>query len=202
MTGVWPPPVIYGLQSWGRHFGQGHLWALGTASFARPLPPIAAPSPRGARSRRARKLMRVQAGIPSQYPGSILWKISSPDSVAASGPTLKTRMYWRGEGAVWFPISAIYSRVSFSEKASPLGPSKSLATILISPAVRAVAAVVPTPVEGSGRPAGGRISGLERGRGGVRLAGQNLVIITSGGCRACDRRSGGTAATVRARRLG
>ncbi|MFZ2136945.1 MAG: tripartite tricarboxylate transporter substrate-binding protein, partial [Xanthobacteraceae bacterium] len=38
-----------------------------------------------------------------------------------------------------------------------------------------------------------------------RLAGlgaKNLVIITSGGCRACDRRSGGTAATVRARRLG
>jgi hypothetical protein len=32
--------------------------------------------------------------------------------------------------------------------------------------------------------------------------GQNPVTITSGGCRARDRRSGGTAATVRARRLG
>ena len=27
------------VQSPGRHFGKGHLWALGTASFARPLPP-------------------------------------------------------------------------------------------------------------------------------------------------------------------
>jgi hypothetical protein len=27
------------VQSRGRHFGKGHLWALGTASFARPLPP-------------------------------------------------------------------------------------------------------------------------------------------------------------------
>jgi hypothetical protein len=69
--------------------------------------------------------------IPSQYPGSILWKISPPDSVAPSGPTLKTRMYWRGESSVWFLLSAMYSRVSSGEKASPLGPSKSFATILM-----------------------------------------------------------------------
>jgi hypothetical protein len=37
-----------------------------------------------------------------------------------------------------------------------------------------------------------------RGRGGVgsRDRGKNLTIITSGGCRACHRRSGGTAATL------
>src|ERR1700730_6413968 len=46
MTGVWPPSghlwralTSIRLQSWGRHFGQGHLWPRGTASFARPLPP-------------------------------------------------------------------------------------------------------------------------------------------------------------------
>jgi hypothetical protein len=39
---------------------------------------------------------------PSQYPRSILWKMSPPDKVAPSGPTLKTRMYWGGDGSVGF----------------------------------------------------------------------------------------------------
>ena len=43
MTGVWPPsghlwraPTSIRLQSRSRLFAKGHLWALGTASFARP----------------------------------------------------------------------------------------------------------------------------------------------------------------------
>ena len=83
--------------------------------------------------------------IPSQYPGSTLWKISPPDSVAPSGPRLKTRIYCRGKGSVWFPVSAMYNRVSSCEKASPLGPSKSFATTLMSPVSGRPPAVVLTP---------------------------------------------------------
>ena len=57
-------------------------------------------------------LEKFYGSLSDEQKESILWKMSPPDSVAPSGPTLKTRMYWRGEGAVWFPVSAMYSRVS------------------------------------------------------------------------------------------